>query len=46
MGNTEPPKVFNKAQEKLKFEIACIKVKSNLELKRDRSANEASAKEK
>jgi len=32
--------------EKMKFEIACIKVKAHLELKRDRRIGEVNMKEK
>ena len=43
---SEPSKKLDKTQEKQKFEIVCIKVKSYLELQRDRKQNEVSGKEK
>ncbi len=46
MGNSPPPKQFNAKSEKQKFEITCIKVRSYLELQRDRRQNQANGKEK
>ena len=46
MGNSPPPKRFDPKAEKQKFEITCIKVRSYLELQRDRRQNAANAKEK
>lgn len=46
MGNSPPPKKFDPKSEKSKFEITCIKVRSYLELQRDRRQNAANGKEK
>ena len=46
MGNSPPPKRFDPKAEKQKFEITCIKVRSYLELQRDRRQNSANSKEK
>lgn len=46
MGNEAPKKNYDPKMEKMKFEIACIKVKAHLEIQRDRRVGEVSAKEK
>lgn len=46
MGTGPPPKRFDPKSEKQKFEITCIKVRSYLELQRDRRQNQANGKEK
>lgn len=46
MGTGPPPKKFDPKSEKQKFEITCIKVRSYLELQRDRRQNSANSKEK
>jgi len=45
MGNEPPKKQYNPKQEKLRLEIVCIKVKSYLELNRDRKIAEVNQKE-